>query len=741
MVINAFVNNAAHSDSQNAPVLTIAGGRSTGAAPGPAATGDSINGNGEGDELSGCSGNTTASSSSSPPIIATNSANKNDSTASASPVDSLVVPAPTPSGLTPETASSTAAEAASTVTAGSKGYIGGSSIASPVLSRDFATLVNAKTRDGKTAHTEGWIAHQATPGGADTKPVIHPAPVTVLPADVTSGPTSPRGRVPALAAPRLQSLRNLVRASSEPALPRTNKEKVSVEEGDLEKGAITIGDASAAGAAGGNLAAGRASEPNLPRNPRLVALLEPEKPLKPPPTWRTSAINIAKYSYLNLLLVFIPVAFASEYAHLGSTATFCTSFMAIIPLAALLGFATEELALRVGHTLGGLLNATLGNTVELIIAILALTKGELRVVQSSMIGSILSNCLLVLGCCFFAGGIRFHEQIYTIRSAQLNISLLGISSLVIVIPAAFNASVVQLNVVPVAVSDRDILKISRGVAVILLFVYAAYLFFQLWTHSYLYRTTPVQQRSTLHRTRTIEDDDEPQPPIDSSVLRIPSWHTSSSGHSDGTTSDGSSTSPSSSSSSSSSSSDDDDAETPKLSVYAAIVLMLAVAGLTGVIAEFLVSSIDGLVSQGGVSREFVALILLPLVGNAAEHICAVTVSVKDKLDLSLAVAVGSSIQIALFVIPFLVILGWIIGQPLSLEFDVLETITLFVAIVIVNQAISDGKSNWLEGLTLMVCYLYVSSAHADELSADMPFASLGSSASSSSCEFTSLFTW
>lgn len=169
----------------------------------------------------------------------------------------------------------------------------------------------------------------------------------------------------------------------------------------------------------------------------------------------------------------IPVSWALHFTGAGGdTAIFCTSFAAIIPLAALLGFATEEMAIRVGHTLGGLLNATFGNAVELIIAILALVKGELRIVQSSMIGSILSNCLLVLGCCFFAGGIRFHEQIYTIRSAQLNISMLGISALVIVIPAAFHAAVDQLGPNQAEYHEVDILKLSRGVSFILLFVYA-----------------------------------------------------------------------------------------------------------------------------------------------------------------------------------------------------------------------------------------------------------------------------
>jgi len=317
-------------------------------------------------------------------------------------------------------------------------------------------------------------------------------------------------------------------------------------------------------------------------------------------------------------------------------------------------------------------------------------------VQSAMIGSILSNCLLVLGCCFFAGGIRFHEQIYTIRSAQLNTSMLSISALVIVIPAAFHAAVSELGASQEAATDRDILKLSRGVSFILLFVYAAYLFFQLWTHSYLYTAASVQVKRS--RARTITDDGEPQPPTDTTVLRIPSWHSHSSD------SDAASTT---ASSDSSDSVDEDGVEHPKLKIQAAIILLLAVTALTGVIAEYLVDSIDGLTESGGISREFVALILLPLVGNAAEHITAVVVSVKDKLDLSLAVAVGSSIQIALFVIPLLVLLGWAVGQPLDLHFGTLETITLFVSIVFVNHAISDGKSNWLEGLSLMIAYLVI----------------------------------
>lgn len=346
------------------------------------------------------------------------------------------------------------------------------------------------------------------------------------------------------------------------------------------------------------------------------------------------------------------------------------------------------------------MNATLGNTVELIIAIIALVKGELRVVQSSMIGSILSNCLLVLGCCFFAGGIRFHEQVYTVRSAQLHIGMLGISALVIVIPAAFEHALQELGEPQVTLASGDILKISRGVAFILLFIYASYLFFQLWTHAYLYSAKPTIQKRSLHRPPTITEADEPQPPVEQSVLRIrESWRSHGSDSSDSASI--------TTSSASSDSSDEEEGETPKLKIQAGIILIIVVTALTGLLAEYLVGSIDGIASNSGISKEFIALILLPIVGNVAEHVTAVTVSVKDKLDLSLAVAVGSSIQISLFVLPLLILLGWAIGQPLSLQFDVLETICLFIAIVIVNQAISDGKTNYLEGLSLMLCYVII----------------------------------
>ncbi|KAH8926967.1 calcium/proton exchanger [Atractiella rhizophila] len=452
---------------------------------------------------------------------------------------------------------------------------------------------------------------------------------------------------------------------------------------------------------------------------------------------------MAKYSWLNLLLVFIPVSWALHFSHQDATVVFCTSFVAIIPLATLLSFATEEIAMRMGHAIGGLVNATLGNSVEFLVAILALVKGELRVVQSAMIGSILSNSLLVLGMCFFAGGIRFYEQNYGVRVQQLNISLLGLSfpppcSILSALSSGLTGSAAEAEDDSL---ERDILKISRGTAVILLFVYVSYLVFQFWTHDYLF--SPEETTEIVKE----QPPSGPQPPAHNRVFHFhtPSVSTvRSRSSSQGTAPEASGTEGDKGEAESAEgdlgtsraqenkdkedgmelereeehdaamlekqktdASEEDEWEQPLLSFQSALVLILIVTVLAGFTAEWLVDSIDGLTESGNVSKEFTAIILLPLVGNTAEHLTAVTVSVKNKLDLSLSVAIGSSIQIALLVLPLLVVLGWIIGQPLSFHFDVYESCVLLISILVVNFAIADGRTNWLEGLILMVCYILI----------------------------------
>ncbi|THH30281.1 hypothetical protein EUX98_g3903 [Antrodiella citrinella] len=452
----------------------------------------------------------------------------------------------------------------------------------------------------------------------------------------------------------------------------------------------------------------------------------PDRKIGVAPSFAKSMRTVILSSWLNVLCVCIPISWALHFALPSSdtndTIVFVFSFIAIIPLAKLLAFATDELSMRVGQTLAGLLNATLGNAVELIVSIIALIKCQLQVVQSSLVGSILSNILLVLGMCFFAGGVRFSEQGFGISSVQLNASLLTVSVIGVLLPAAFhflidtssspaNNATSSISPVSNATEAGWILSVSHSTALILLFIYACYLTFQLGSHKRLYdpdsevpktvQYEPKEKRTTEKRTfkQYIGFGSAPadglvrtESPQSSEPADVESGH----GHPvvDGLAAEGSGEDD-----------EEDEEEIPQMSLWATIFLLVFVTVLVGVTAEFLVDSINGLTASGHISKEFVGLILLPIVGNAAEHVTAVTVSVKDKLTLSLGVAVGSSIQIALFVIPLIVTLAWMMGKPLTMLFDPLESLSLFFAVLVVNYTTQDGKSNWLEGTLLMCLYI------------------------------------
>lgn len=380
-------------------------------------------------------------------------------------------------------------------------------------------------------------------------------------------------------------------------------------------------------------------------------LFTPEHRLKPSPSSWQSLKNIFFASPFNILLVCIPISWALYFALDRTTDTpelcnanlsnnigiFLTAFLGIMPLAQLLSYGTEELSLRVGQTLGGLINATLGNAVELIVAIIALFHCELTITQTSLVGSVLSNLLLVLGTCFFVGGLRRQEQEFKQTAAQLNSGLLAMAVIALLIPAAFHATLGPDIQDP---KERgDLLKVSRGTSVILLITYGGYLFFTLFSHRVLY------------------EDDEP-----------------------------------------------DEAE-PTLSVPMACGLLAGSTALVGVTSEWLVDSINGVTCTGGLSKTWVGLILLPIVSNAAEHWSAVSGASKNKMDLAMGIAVGSSIQISIFVVPLLVIISWIADKPLSLVLDPFIAILLFLAVLIVNYAISDGRSNYMEGWVLIMVFL------------------------------------
>ncbi|CDO72474.1 hypothetical protein BN946_scf184980.g15 [Trametes cinnabarina] len=414
----------------------------------------------------------------------------------------------------------------------------------------------------------------------------------------------------------------------------------------------------------------------------------PEKPVgQAPPIWRQIRA-IVTMSWLNVLLACIPVSWALHFASKNDTLVF-------------------------------------GNAVELIVAIIALVHCELQIVQSSLVGSILSNLLLVLGMCFFAGGMKFSEQGFGISVTQLNSSLLIISVIAVLIPAAFH--LVADSSIGDPKEASDLLSVSRGSAIILLFIYGSYLVFQLFSHKALYdekhsdvfRSTQYAGREKKKAAAADAAREEQASQNGSSIPLTSVTGERMQGSPNGSVSHGHDVE-ATTVVNSEAHEDEEDVEVPQMSVPMTIGLLAVVTVLVAVTAEWLVDSINGLVETGGINREFIGLILLPIVGNAAEHVTAVTVSVKDKLTLSLGVAVGSSIQIALFVIPFIVTLAWIMGKPLSLLFDPFESIVLFLSgmslstpikrdilrgVLVVNYVVQDGKSNWLEGMILMCLYV------------------------------------
>ncbi|KAJ0417000.1 Sodium/calcium exchanger protein-domain-containing protein [Aspergillus carlsbadensis] len=384
-------------------------------------------------------------------------------------------------------------------------------------------------------------------------------------------------------------------------------------------------------------------------------------------------------SWINVLLLAAPVGIALNYVDVDPVAVFVVNFIAIIPLAAMLSYATEEIALRTGETIGGLLNASFGNAVELIVAIIALVHDETLIVQTSLIGSMLSNLLLVLGMCFFLGGINRLEQHFNPVVAQTAASLLALSVGCLIIPTAFDAW-----------SDADTSKIaqlSRGTSIMMLVVYGCYLFFQLKSHTEIYNAP--SQKSEKRRQKVSEGD------ASRGIAQIGHMSAAMAGSHQVSMQD-----------------PDDEVEEPQLSVFVAILTLCISTAFVGICAEFMVDSIDALTEEGsGISKTFVGLILLPIVGNAAEHATAVTVSIKDKMDLAIGVAVGSSMQIALLVLPLIVVLGWIMGKDdMTLDFDAFQVILLFVSVLLVNYLIADGKSHWLEGVLLMMMYLIIALA-------------------------------
>ncbi|KAJ6163449.1 hypothetical protein N7497_003428 [Penicillium chrysogenum] len=387
-------------------------------------------------------------------------------------------------------------------------------------------------------------------------------------------------------------------------------------------------------------------------------------------------------SWINVLLIAAPVGIVLYAVGANPIAIFVVNFIAIIPLAAMLSFATEEIALRTSETIGGLLNASFGNAVELIVAIIALVQRKTLIVQTSLIGSILSNLLLVLGMSFFLGGIPRIEQHFNVTVAQTAASMLALAVSSLIIPTAYHKWS-DLGTVDGTAA------LSRGTSVLLLIVYGCYLFFQLKSHADMYNR-PSQK--VERRSAKVEEGDASRGIAQIGKMTATPLVGQNPDHMQMEDLD-------------------EEPEEPQLSITVAVLTLIISTAFVAACAEFMVESIDALTETGNIRETFVGLILLPIVGNAAEHATAVTVACKDKMDLTIGVAVGSSMQIALLVLPLIVVLGWIIGvEDMTLNFDGFQVIVLFMSVLLVNYLIGDGKSHWLEGVLLMMMYLIIALA-------------------------------
>jgi Ca2+:H+ antiporter len=348
--------------------------------------------------------------------------------------------------------------------------------------------------------------------------------------------------------------------------------------------------------------------------------------------------------FLYALLIFVPVVIVMELIGVGShSVMFVLSALALVPLAALLGSATETVAEYTGPKIGGLLNATLGNAAELIITIVALREGLVTVVKASIAGSIIGNMLVVLGAAILLGGLKHGEQRFDARLASTNASMMSLAIVVLMIPAVF-----ALGSGDKGPSHADIVRLSDGAAIVLIVLYVLYLIATVFTGS---------KSPSSHEVET-------SPQIES-----------------------------------------------KRPLYIGLGLLLGSTLAVVVMSEVLVGAIEPTAKQWGLSELFVGVMLVPLVGNIAEHLVAVQTALRNKMDLTIGIAVGSGLQIALFVAPVLVLVSQFVGpQPMTLVFNSYELAALVGTVLVAILISIDGRTTWLAGAQLLALYVVVGMA-------------------------------
>ena len=362
-------------------------------------------------------------------------------------------------------------------------------------------------------------------------------------------------------------------------------------------------------------------------------------------------MRLARLAVLPAILV--PVALGARLLGAPDLAVFAAAGVAVLPLAHLMGLATEELGKRAGPGIGGLLNATLGNATEMIIALIALARAAslaatgvpadgiradafVEVVKASITGSIIGNVLLVLGLSVLVGGIRHKTQRFSVRAAELQVTLLVLAIVALVMPELFQLSYAGAGGVP-----ANLPNVSFGISVLLLIGYVLGLVFSLHTHKDVFN--PVTH----------------------------------------------------------------EAEAPIWSRNLALGVLIVSTVLVGLVAEALVGAVEGVTATLGLTEIFVGVVLIAIIGNAAEHGAAIMMAWKDKMDLSVGIATISSVQIAVFVTPVLVLASMAMGKPLTLAFEVFELVAIILSVAILAVLAKDGETNWYEGVLLLLVYAII----------------------------------
>ena len=366
-------------------------------------------------------------------------------------------------------------------------------------------------------------------------------------------------------------------------------------------------------------------------------------------------------SWLNLLLCCIPIAVIVFYVRAPPAVIFVFSLLSLCPLAERIAFVTDEMAKYTNDTFGGLMSASMGNVTELIVAIVAIAEGGslLIVTQLSLVGSIVSNLLLVLGCAFLAGGYKHPHQRYSKPAVNANVGLLLLSTMCLVLPTlmtvcrtynwyGINGYPSYYNVNEPNMPDSRTLRFSLAISVMMLILYGFLIYYQLFTHRSQFETQ--------------EDEDEEE-------------------------------------------------TAPVLGLWGAVGWALLITALIAILSELIVGSIEDAADSLGIPIMFVSTIILPVVGNAAEHTSAIIFAYRNKMDISMGIAVGSATQISLFVIPLCVIIAKCAAKELTLDFGTFHVAVLFMSILITVVSIQTGTSDWMKGALLVFAYMVLAAAY------------------------------